>query len=136
MKAKLNFKWKKGWETVDVAKGGYAETVYEYFDYVPDVLLLKSKADNVWYIGNLQKGETPSMGRIIYDEETARKELDGVKRFIQSEIASRHRFKQMNKTELEDWILEFGRNDYVGESLYLHTAIDALQSFNKKELEM
>lgn len=136
MKTKLNFKWKKGWETIDVAKGGYAETSYEYFEYVSDVPLLKSKVTDVWYIGNLQKGETPSMSRIIYDEETAKNEFKNVKRFIESELASRHRFEYMSASELRDWITEFGRNDYVGVSLYRDTALNALNKVSKKDLEM
>ncbi len=136
MKAKLNFKWKKGWETVDIAKGGYAETSYEYFEYVLDVPLLKSKVANVWYIGNLQKSEMPKAERLFYDETTAKKEFEGVKSFIKSELASRHRFKYMSKTELRNWLDEFGQNPYVGESLYTYDANQALQQANKKELEM
>mgnify|MGYP000769715877 CR=1 FL=1 len=136
MKAKLNFNIKKGWDIVDVAKGGYAETAYEYFDYVADVPLLKSKAADVWYIGNLQKDETPLMSRIIFDEETAKNEFKNVKRFIESELASRHRFEYMSESELRDWIREFGRNDYVGVSLYRDTVLNALKKVSKKELEM
>ena len=40
---KVKVKWRKGWEVVDEAKGGYAETAYECFDLVPDIPLLKSK---------------------------------------------------------------------------------------------
>ncbi len=136
MKANRNFKWKKGWETVDVAKGGYAETSYEYFECVADVPLLKSKVANVWYIGNLQNGEQPKAERLFYNETTAKTEFEGVKSFIKSELASRHRFERMSVQDLADWIIEFGRNDYVGISLYRDTAISALQRAKRKELEM
>lgn len=136
MKTKLNFKWKKGWNVIDEAQGGYAETSYEYFDYVPSIPLLKSKAADVWYIGSLQKGERPLPGRIFYNEQIALKEFENVKRFIQSELASRHRFEHMKKDELNDWLNDLGRNEFVGESLYFDTAMRELQRANKKDLEM
>lgn len=136
MKAKLNFNWKKGWDKIDEAQGGYAETVYEYFNFVPSVPLLKSKVADVWYIGNLQKGERPLPGRIFYNEEIAKKEFENVKLFIESELASRHRFETMSKAQLNDWLNKFGRNEFVGESLYFDTAMRALQRESKKELEM
>lgn len=78
---KENFKWKKGWETVEVAKGGYAETGYECFETIPDIPLLKSKAAKVWYIGDLRKGEKPKEEYLFFDEETARREFETVKKF-------------------------------------------------------
>lgn len=136
MKAKLNFKWKKGWDTIDEAHGGYVETAYEYFDYVPSIPLLKSKVADVWYIGSLQKGERPLLERIFFNEQIARKEFEHVKRFIQSELASRHRFEHMRKDELNDWLNDLGHNKFVGESLYFDTAIRALQQVCEKDMEM
>lgn len=136
MRARLNFNWKKGWDKIDEAQGGYAETVYEYFDFVPSIPLLKSKAADVWYIGNLQKGERPLPSRVFYNGEIAKKEFEKVKRFIESELASRHRFETMSEVQLNDWLNEFGRNEFVGESLYFDAAMRALQKTNKKELEM
>ena len=136
MKAKLNFKWKKGWDTIDEAQGGYAETVYEFFEYVPSIPLLKSKVADVWYIGNLQKGERPLPGRIFYNEQIAKKEFDGVKKFIKSELDTRDRFERMSKAQLNDWLNELGHNEFIGESLYFDTAMRALQKASKKELEM
>ena len=133
MKTKLNFKWKKGWETVDKARGGYAETSYEFFEHVSDIPLLKSKAADVWYIGNLQKGELPNPERLFYDEKIARGEFETVKRFVESELASRHRFERMSKNELRNWIDEYGHNKYIGESLYLYAANSASQRASNKD---
>ena len=134
----MKVKWRKGWEVVDEAKGGYAETAYECFDIVPDIPLLKSKAGGIWHIGNLRKGEKPSLDRLFFNEQEARKAFDGVKAFQQSEMDSRYRFEYMCIEELQKWIAEYGQNRYAGESVYLGTARYALEKAQnrKKEMEM
>lgn len=134
----MKVKWHKGWEVVDEAKGGYAETAYECFDFVPDIPLLKSKAGEIWHIGNLRKGEKPSLDKLFFDEQEARKAFDGVKAFQKSEMDSRYRFEKMSAVELQKWIDEYGQNPYAGESVYLGTARYALEKTQnrKKEMEM
>ena len=134
----MKVKWRKGWEVVDEAKGGYAETAYECFDIVPDIPLLKSKTGEIWHIGNLRKGEKPSLDRLFFNEQEARKAFDGVKAFQQSEMDSRYRFEYMSIEELQKWIAEYGQNLYAGESVYLGMARYALEKAQnrKKEMEM
>lgn len=71
----MKVKWRKGWEVVDEAKGGYTETAYECFDIVPDIPLLKSKAGEIWHIGNLRKGEKPSLDRLFLMSRKREKSL-------------------------------------------------------------
>lgn len=130
-KPKLNFKWKKGWIEVDKTQGGYAETSYEYFERVPEVHLLKSKAANVWHVGYLQKGEMPNPERLIYDEREAMTAFAEIKKFQANELCTQV-FSYMTAKELEDWILEYGSNKYLGESLYLYDATRALQRVTQK----
>lgn len=129
---KLNFKWKKGWETVDKTKGGYAETSYEYFERVPEVYLLKSKVADVWHIGWLNKGEMPMPDRLIYSEAEAQREFSEIKKFQDSEL-SRQCFSYMTEKEVEDWILEYGSNKYLGDSIYLYEATRALERFDRPQ---
>ncbi len=131
---KLNFKWQKGWATVDKTKGGYAETSYEYFERVPEIHLLKSKAANVWHIGWLNKGDRPQTDRLIYDETQARTAVDERKKFQAAEV-SRHDFCYMTERPLEDWRLEFGSNKYLGDNIYLYEATRALEQFNKPKMQ-
>ena len=130
-KPKLNFKWKKGWIEVDKTQGGYAETSYEYFERVPEVHLLKAKAANVWHIGYLRKGEMPTPERLIYDENEAMTAFAEIKKFQANELSTQV-FAYMTEKELEDWILEYGSNKYLGDSLYLYDATRALQRVTQK----
>lgn len=140
MKKKQNFNLQKDWETVEVATGGYVETGYEFFEYIDDIPLLKSTTADVWYIGELRKGEKPNEKQLFYDEATARKEFETVKAFQQSEMGSRHRFNTMSSKELIQWIERYGENPYMGRSVYLFTAEQNLkykqQAERKKGLEM
>lgn len=78
------------------------------------------------------------MDRLFFNEQEARKAFDGVKAFQKSELDSRYRFENMSIEELQKWIKEFGKNPYVGESVYLGTARYALEKAQnrKKEMEM
>ncbi len=73
----------------------------------------------------------PKVERLFYNE-TTKKAFKGAKSFIKSELASRHRFEYMGKTEFRNWLDEFGQNPYVGENLYAYDANQALQQANKK----
>ena len=55
MRKKLNCKWRKGWQKVDETESGYAETVYECFDYIKPIPLIKYSDGNMWYISDIKK---------------------------------------------------------------------------------
>lgn len=135
-KCKRSVKWHKVWEIVDEAKGGYAETAYECFDFVPDIPLFKSKVADIWYIGDLRKEKYLSYDRLFFNKQEAQKAFDGIKAFQKSELDSRYRFENMSIEELQKWIKEFGKNPYVGESVYLGTARYALEKVQNKKKEM
>ena len=81
MKKKWNFKWRKDWEKVDETESGYVETVYEYFDYISPIPLMRYSDGNVWHIGFIRKGEQANPDRLFYNETEARIEFEKVKAF-------------------------------------------------------
>lgn len=137
MKDKLNKFKEKNWETVDIAKGGYVETNYEYFEEVYDIPLMKHKDAKVWYIGRLRNNEFIKPENVLKDKTQALITFEKVKNFQKSEVSS-HSFDSMSSDALESWILDYGHNPYVGLSIHSSDAERAYQSKmqNKQESQM
>lgn len=123
----MNLTKKKIWETIDIAKGGYAETGYEYFETIHDVPLMKAKNKEIWYIGTIYDGEKLKTKNLFTDENAARQAFESVKRFQESELASRYRFNGKSVEYLQDWLTEFGSNPYIGDSVYRYYALKELK---------
>ncbi len=124
---KIKFNWKKGWDVVDTALGGYAETSYEWFDPISEVKLLKSKVADVWHIGTLGDKESPKETHLIYSEAEAKAAFEEIKEFNQVQLATKPSFSSMSASEIEAWIEKYGTNRYVGDNVYLFNAQKALE---------
>ncbi len=136
MRKKLNCKWRKGGQKVDETESGYAETVYECFDYIKPIPLMKYSDGNIWYIGDIKKGEQPNPVRLFYNETEVRIEFEKVKAFQHNELAtSRYKFELMSPSELYEWLEKNGHNPYAGSSVYLGTVL-RLQEQKQKAIDM
>ena len=136
MKKRWNFKWRKDWEKVDETESGYVETVYEYFDYISPIPLMRYSGGNVWHIGFIKKGEQPNPDRLFYNETEARIEFEKVKAFQHNELStSRHKFELMSSSELYEWLKKYGHNPYAGRSVYFSTVL-RLQEQNQNRVDM
>lgn len=131
--APKKIKWKKGWTTVDSAAGGYVETSYEWFDFVPDMHLMKSKVQDVWYIGASEPKKEPEPKCLFFDESSAKAAFEQVKEFQRSEHRTRHGYNYMDISELREWIDQYGYNPVTGEeSVWLFTATSLLEEKEKE----
>ena len=82
-------------------------------------------------LGIFKKEKCPTPERLIYDENEAMTAFAEIKKFQANELCTQV-FSYMTAKELEDWILEYGSNKYLGDSLYLYDATRALQRVTQK----
>lgn len=113
------------WQVIDSINGEYVETSYEWFDKIPTMSLEKAKDENLWRIINTDKKYQDPV--IFEDEVKAINEFAKVKKFIENENNSiRLNFKRMTKEQLTEWIINFGQNEYAGNSLWKEKAEELL----------
>lgn len=128
----------KKWDEMDSVEGVYVETTYEYFDKIPTMKLEKSQKGEVWRIvgGKGDKSEY-NFANAIFDENTALEAFKQVKLFIENENkTNREQFKRMTVEQLNDWISQYGENEYVGKSVWNYNATSALEDKQTQQAQL
>ena len=126
-----------GWEQIDVVKGGYAETTYEWFDPVSDVPLYEHLDTGTYYIGNLEseaKDKKVKRDNFVLDKETAQKDFEDVRAFIKKELnAKASSLDKLGINALKNAIANDLHNKYVGDSVIMRDAKTRLETKLEKE---